>query len=263
MLLSILTSRRLPSPSSRHLLQAAPEHLCQLSNCCPCFAGIVYDRLPPLVQSRRASEHTNGTKLFPPVSEAFFPAFHTWTHSALGWQRCNSSASQRSLIGIMAKPVARWRRSGPRDSIGIQRGAEASPPPGSSTPSDNQEPNIPRTFSSFRTQGIASTTQEPGTSPSREDGLLGAASGFGPAGFSTQSPSVGGSGGVPAHNLGAPDGSRGNFGPPVSHAPTGSDPQSAISVLFGNRGLEAFNKLTLDDEYILHFYGVRQTVYSA
>ncbi|CDJ69231.1 ATP-dependent helicase, putative [Eimeria necatrix] len=159
----------------------------------------------------------------------------------------------------MAKPVARWRRSGPRDSIGIQRGAEASAPPGSSTPSDNQEPNIPRTFSSFRTQGIASTTQEPGTSPSREDGLLRAPSGFGPAGFSTQSPSVGGSGGLPAHNIGASDGSRGNFGPPVSHAPTGSDPQSAISVLFGNRGLEAFNKLTLDDEYILHFYGVRQT----
>ncbi|XP_026191757.1 uncharacterized protein LOC34622030 [Cyclospora cayetanensis] len=50
--------------------------------------------------------------------------------------------------------------------------------------------------------------------------------------------------------------------PPASTAGFVSPPANIhvlTSVLFGDRGLEAFNRLTLDDEFILHFYGVRQT----
>ncbi|CDI76960.1 ATP-dependent helicase, putative [Eimeria acervulina] len=160
----------------------------------------------------------------------------------------------------MAKPVARWRRSGTRDSVGLPRGPEASPPPGSSTPSDHQAPSLPRSFSSFRMQGIAPTSSDSGTFSSREDSLQRVPSGGAPSGFSSQSPSsLGAPGETPRYSLGSSDGSRGSFAPPASQGSTGSDPQSAISQLFGNRGLEAFNKLTLDDEYILHFYGVRQT----
>ncbi|CDJ52088.1 ATP-dependent helicase, putative [Eimeria brunetti] len=107
---------------------------------------------------------------------------------------------------------------------------------------------------------MAPAGSESGAFPARDDGLQRIPSGGASSGFSSQSPSsVGAPGETPRFSLGGSDGSRGGFAPPVSQGPTGNDPQSATSLLFGNRGLEAFNKLTLDDEYILHFYGVRQT----
>lgn len=269
MLLSGLASRRLASPPPRGLPQVAAKHLFQHCVCCSCLSQITCCSSTSLDRSREILASLLDIQRTPFVSSSVSPTgpcrpFHIWAQTASGWRRCSCTVQQRSLFSSclrMAKPVARWRRSGTRDSVGLPRGPEASPPPGSSTPSDHQAPSLPRSFSSFRMQGIAPTSSDSGTFSSREDSLQRVPSGGAPSGFSSQSPSsLGAPGETPRYSLGSSDGSRGSFAPPASQGSTGSDPQSAISHLFGNRGLEAFNKLTLDDEYILHFYGVRQTV---
>ncbi|KAL8448584.1 hypothetical protein Emag_003899 [Eimeria magna] len=157
----------------------------------------------------------------------------------------------------MARPAAQWRRSGPRDVAGFQTGPDASSAPGSTYSSDAMAPDLSRRFSSFRTRGVASISKEPGSSSPDLDG--GRRRGL--SGRSSPSPS-------PAVT---PVGASAATGQAIDGAPGGSvaldrgmsfakrDPQCPTSLLFGDRGLEAFNALTLDDEYILHFYGVRQT----
>lgn len=269
--LSVLASRRLFSPPTRELPQVSAKHLFQ--NCVysssSCSFQIICSPLTPFAQSKTTQIPPADCQETPFVLPSVAPSypkkpFHVWAQTASRWQRCSCTVQQRSLFSpciIMAKPVARWRRSGTRDNVGLSRGPDTSPPPGSSSPSDHQAPNMPRSFSSFRMQGVAPAANDSGAFPSREDGLQRAHCGAAPSGFSSQSPSsVGVPGETPRYTMGGSDGARGNFAPPVSPGPAGSDPQSATALLFGNRGLEAFNKLTLDDEYILHFYGVRQAV---
>lgn len=163
---------------------------------------------------------------------------------------------------IMARPAARWRRSGPRDVASFTRGpADATPAPfgDQQHSSDHMQPNMPRSFSTFRTLGVPSYGPESGSTPDQDGGgLQRGASGF-------SSPSLASNTGTPvcasAAICSSPEGQQFNSMVPGSSGDTtGRDMQSPTTLLFGNRGLEAFNALTLDDEYILHFYGVRQTV---
>ncbi|KAL8453752.1 hypothetical protein Emed_000693 [Eimeria media] len=157
----------------------------------------------------------------------------------------------------MARPAAQWRRSGPRDVAGFQAGPDASSAPGTAYSSDSMAPDLSRRFSSFRSRGMNSFSKEPGASaPDMDGGRHRGLSGRSSPSPSSAVPPVGASA-APGQ---ATDGALSGSVPLDRGVSSGKrDPQSPTFLLFGDRGLEAFNALTLDDEYILHFYGVRQT----
>lgn len=264
MLLSGFALFRLCSPPTSYLTQVLPKYHSQHYPCRSPPAQIDRVVFPGLPSSLGAWQLLGpikgGTAVSAPVAPAAaFCIVDSSSHPALAWRNRRCTILQCRWLSaplVMAKPVARWRRSGPRDASGFHRGPETSPPPVSTVPSGHAAPDMPRRFSSFRTREGAPTCQEPVASQDQDGGLH-----RGLSGVSSHSPS---SAGTPAGACGFSradtDATRGSFAVPASDGPTGGDPQSPTTLLFGNRGLEAFNRLTLDDEYILHFYGVRQTV---
>lgn len=190
------------------------------------------------------------------ASTAAFRRLHGSARPALCWKGRSCTTLQHTLVPTsrnMARPAARWRRAGPRDAPGIQRGLETAPLAGSAAYSEDGNANLQRGFPTFRAHGMPLPTQEDGSSPDQDGVLRRSASGF----SSSPPCSAGASAGNPRRA--GSDATLAGFPAAPNEGPSAADPQSATSLLFGNRGLEAFNKLTLDDEYILHFYGVRQT----